>query len=63
MRQDKGVNGDAQRLERLGSDYYLIVGDSKIASVDKEVYIESNVMPMKYDLKGNISSIIKVNMI
>jgi len=43
------------------SDYYLIVGDSKIATADKDAYIESNGMPMKYDLTGNMSSEIKVD--
>ena len=43
------------------SDYYLIVGDSKIATIDKDAYVESNGMPMKYDLTGNMSSEIKVD--
>lgn len=42
-------------------DYYLIVGDSKIQTADKDAYIESNGMPMKYDLTGNMSSEIKVD--
>jgi hypothetical protein len=37
-------------------DYYLIVGDSKITTADKDAYIESNGMPMKYDMTGTMSS-------
>lgn len=43
------------------SDYYLIVGDSKIQTADKDAYIESNGMPMKYDMAGNMSSEIKAD--
>lgn len=45
------------------SDYYLIVGESKIVTADKDAFIESNGMPMKYDLKGDMSSEIKVDKI
>ena len=43
------------------SDYYLIMGDSKIVTADKDAYIESNGMPMKYDLTGDMLSEIKID--
>lgn len=42
------------------SNYHLIVGDSKITTADKDAYIASNGVPMKYDLTGNMLSEIKV---
>jgi hypothetical protein len=45
----------------LTADYALIRGDSTIETEDKDAYIESNGMPMKYDLKGSMQSEIKVD--
>lgn len=45
------------------SNYYLIVGDSKIVTADKNAYTEFNGMPMRYDLTGNMLSEIKVDKI
>jgi len=45
----------------LTSDYALIKGNSIIETADKDAYIESNGMPMKYDLKGSMGSEIKVD--
>lgn len=45
----------------LTSDYALIKGNSNIETVDKDAYIESNGMPMKYDLTGSMKSEIKVD--
>tara|TARA_B100000963_G_scaffold355829_1_gene374851 strand:+ start:606 stop:1526 length:921 start_codon:yes stop_codon:yes gene_type:complete len=42
-------------------DYYLITGESKIETVDKDAYIESDGMPMKFDLTGTMSSDIKID--
>jgi hypothetical protein len=63
---ESGMSGDMTTTYKYvenNLDYYLIVGDSEIATADKEAYIESNGMPMKYDLKGNMSSVIKVDKI
>ncbi len=43
------------------SDYYLIHGDSKIETIDKDAYIESNGMSMRYDLQGVMDSTIKID--
>lgn len=45
----------------LNSEYALIKGNSTIETVDKDAYIESNGMPMKYDLTGLMISEIKVD--
>lgn len=45
----------------LTSDYALIKGNSTIKTADKDAYIESNGMPLKYDLKGSMISEIKVD--
>lgn len=45
----------------LTSDYALINGNSTIKTADKDAYIESNGMPMKYDLTGSMISEIKVD--
>lgn len=41
--------------------HYLITGDSKIETADKDAYIETNGIPMKYNLKGTMLSEIKVD--
>lgn len=45
----------------LTSEYALIKGKSTIVTADKDAYIESNGMPMKYDLTGSMDSEIKVD--
>lgn len=45
----------------LTSEYALIKGKSIIVTADKDAYIESNGMPMKYDLTGSMDSEIKVD--
>lgn len=45
----------------LTSDFALIKGNSSIVTADKDAYIESNGMPMKYDLTGSMISEIKVD--
>ncbi|HNP19952.1 MAG TPA: DUF6263 family protein [Fulvivirga sp.] len=42
-------------------EHYLIVGESKIETADKDAYIESNGMPMKFDLTGFMTSNIKID--
>lgn len=48
-------------LADLTSDYALIKGNSTIETADKDAYVESNGMPMKYDLTGSMISEIKVD--
>jgi hypothetical protein len=45
----------------LTSEYALIKGKSTIVTADKDAYIESNGMPLKYDLTGSMDSEIKVD--
>ncbi len=45
----------------LNPDYALIKGKSSIVTADKDAYIESNGMSMKYDLTGSMVSEIKVD--
>jgi len=41
--------------------YNLIIGRGKIKTADKDAYIQSNGMPIKYNLTGNMNSEIKVD--
>lgn len=45
----------------LKSDHAIIKGNSVIKTEDKDAYVESNGMPMKYDLDGSMASEIKVD--
>jgi hypothetical protein len=47
----------------LTSDFALIKGNSTIETADKDAYIESNGMPLKYDLNGTMLSEIKLDKI
>jgi hypothetical protein len=47
-------------LEEINDQYWLIKGDSKISTADKDAYIQANGMPLKYDLTGTMSSDIKI---
>lgn len=48
-------------LEESDPNYNLIRGDSKIETEDKDAYVDTNGMPMKYDLSGTMTSEIKVD--
>ena len=61
---EAGMSGDVTtnyKFVERNNDYILITGDSKIATADKDAYIESNGMPMKFDLSGTIASEIKID--
>lgn len=45
----------------IKSDYIMIRGESVIETENKDAYIESNGMPMKYDMTGSMISEIKVD--
>jgi len=47
----------------LTPDFALIKGNSTIETADKNAYIESNGMPLKYDLNGTMLSEIKLDKI
>ena len=42
-------------------DFAVIHGKSEIKTADKDAYVETNGMPMKYDLAGTMASEIKVD--
>jgi hypothetical protein len=48
-------------LKEINDSYCLIKGDSKITTADKDAYIQSNGMALKYDLTGTMSSDIKIS--
>ena len=48
-------------LVKMTSEHIFLKGVSRIETADKDAYIESNGMPMKYNLKGNMSSEIRVD--
>ncbi len=43
-----------------GTNYALIKGNSKIVSSNKDAYITSNEIPMRYDINGEMTSDIKI---
>lgn len=43
------------------ADYALIRGEGTIQSNDKDAYVQSNGMPMKYDLTGTMNSEVKID--
>jgi hypothetical protein len=50
-------------LKEVTDSFYIISGNSKIATVDNNDYIEINGMPVRYDLNGTQQSIIQVSRI
>jgi len=48
-------------LKEVNDSYYRFSGTSKIVTADKDAYIQSNGMPLKYDMSGTMSSEIKIN--
>lgn len=49
------------QLAAMTSDYMLIKGDSKITTENKDAYMESNGMKMRYDMTGTMISEIKID--
>ena len=49
------------KLEEVHADHYVITGDSKLQTADKDAIVDSNGMSMKYDLSGVLTSRIKLN--
>ncbi len=47
-------------LVEIHPDYFLIKGDSKIVTADKDAYVKMNGMPMRYDLSGTMASVIRI---
>jgi hypothetical protein len=63
---ESGMSADittTYKLTESSTNYHTIVGDSKIITADKDAYVETNGMPTKYNLKGVMSSNIKVDKI
>ena len=45
----------------VADSYYHILGNSVIETADKDAYVESNGMPLQYDMAGTMSSDIKID--
>jgi hypothetical protein len=61
---ESGMSADmftTYEFKEQNEDYNLIYGDSKIATADKDAYIESGGMALRYDLTGTMTSKIKVD--
>jgi hypothetical protein len=50
-------------LKEITDNYYQILGNSEIATADKDAYVESNGMKLKYDLSGTMISDIQIDKI
>jgi len=48
-------------LKEVTDTYFQIFGNSKIETADKDAYIESNGMSLKYDMAGTMTSDIKID--
>ena len=48
-------------LKEVNDTFYVISGISTIVTADKNAYVQSNGMPLKYDMKGTMTSEIKIN--
>lgn len=48
-------------LKEVNDSDFLLSGTSKIETADKDAYIQTNGMPLKYDMSGTMSSEIKIN--
>ena len=48
-------------LKNITDTYYVIEGASTIDTIDKDTYVESNGLLMKFDLQGTMKSTIKVD--
>ena len=61
---ESGISADVVTTYKFldhTKEYYLITGQSKIETADKDAYIKSNGMPMRFDLTGTMSSDIKID--
>lgn len=61
---ESGMAADMEtsyELKEVEDTFYVISGISTIVTADKNAYIQSNGMPLKYDMKGTMTSEIKIN--
>ena len=61
---ESGMEADMEstyELKETNDVFSLISGTSKIETANKDAYIQSNGMPLKYNMSGTMSSEIKVN--
>jgi hypothetical protein len=49
------------QLKDVAKSHYLISGVGSTHSANKDAYVTTNGMPMKFDLDGPTTSVIKVN--
>lgn len=48
-------------LAELNDAFVLLQGNATVQTADKDAYVESNGMPMRYDLNGTVTSAIKLD--
>jgi hypothetical protein len=48
-------------LKESGEAYNMIIGNATIETADKDAYIQTNGMPLKYNLTGTMTSTIKID--
>jgi hypothetical protein len=48
-------------LKEIGDSSYQILGNSKMETADKDAYIETAGMPLKFDMSGSMTSDIKID--
>jgi hypothetical protein len=61
---ESGMSGAIEttyELTKLTDSYCLISGVSKIETADKDAYIETDGMPVKYNMKGTMTSTITID--
>lgn len=63
-RLESGMAADIEtvyKYKESNGEFVLISGDSKLATADKDAYVEANGMPIRYDLAGTMISDIRVH--
>lgn len=61
---ESGMSADVRTTYQFSDyteDQFMISGESKIETADKDAYLEFNGMPMKFDLTGTMTSEIKID--
>ena len=61
---EAGMSADLEtqyQLADVQESYYLIHGDSKLSTLDKDAYMQTNGMSFRLDLTGTMTSDLKIN--
>jgi hypothetical protein len=63
-KMESGMSGNINSTYKLSEstkEYYVIDGQSKITTEDKDAYVEMNGVALKYDIAGTMTSMIKID--